>query len=194
MPIHHAVLALLSDGPSYGYELKGEFEAAVGPQWGELNIGHLYQVLDRLERDGLAAKRPVPQADRPDKLVYRITAAGRREMEEWLQTPHRRAGYRDDFFLKLVAAARLGREPLQRLLRLQREAYLGELATLSRLRGGEVADEVVALLLEAARLETEAALRVVELALEREDLLLASARAHNATETTRSQSRRTRTA
>ena len=51
MPLQHAVLSLLVDGPSYGYELKGAFERSVGPQWGALNIGHLYQVLDRLSRD-----------------------------------------------------------------------------------------------------------------------------------------------
>ena len=36
MPIQHAVLALLSAGPSHGYELKSAFEAAVGPQWGPM--------------------------------------------------------------------------------------------------------------------------------------------------------------
>lgn len=174
MPIHHAVLALLDDSPSYGYELKGEFEAAVGPQWGELNIGHLYQVLDRLIRDGLASKRAVPQQDRPDKVVYRITAAGRRELASWLETPHVRTGYRDDFFLKLVAAARLGREPLERLLHLQRETYLNELATLKQLQTQEADDEIVALLLQAAQLTAEAGLRLVDTATERSENLLCS--------------------
>ena len=62
MPIQHAVLALLAEGESYGYELKGDFEASIGPQWGGLNIGHLYQVLDRLVRDGLVTKREVRSA------------------------------------------------------------------------------------------------------------------------------------
>ena len=53
MPLHHAVLALLAAKPAHGYELKGSFEQAVGDQWGGLNIGHLYQVLDRLARDRL---------------------------------------------------------------------------------------------------------------------------------------------
>lgn len=53
MPLHHAVLALLADKPAHGYELKTSFEQAVGDQWGGLNIGHLYQILDRLGRDGL---------------------------------------------------------------------------------------------------------------------------------------------
>src|SRR5659263_63636 len=42
VPVHHAVLALLAAGPSHGYELKQQFEDAVGPQWGSPNIGHLY--------------------------------------------------------------------------------------------------------------------------------------------------------
>jgi DNA-binding PadR family transcriptional regulator len=191
MPIHHAVLALLDDRPSYGYELKGEFEAAVGPQWGELNIGHLYQVLDRLVRDGLASKRDVPQQDRPDKVVYRITAAGRRELADWLEAPHVRAGYRDDFFLKLVAAARLGREPLERLLRLQRETYLNELAALKQLQTQEVDDEIVVLLLQAAQLTAEAGLRLVDTATERSENLLRSAATARAT---RKESRQRRSA
>ena len=36
MPMQHAVLALLADGESHGYEIKTSFEDAVGPQWGEL--------------------------------------------------------------------------------------------------------------------------------------------------------------
>ena len=31
MPIQHAVLSLLDDGPTHGYELKQRFEAAIGP-------------------------------------------------------------------------------------------------------------------------------------------------------------------
>ena len=76
MPIQHAVLALLESGPSHGYELKTAFDTAVGPQWGALNIGHLYQVLERLSRDGLVTSERRPQAVKPDRVVYEITAAG----------------------------------------------------------------------------------------------------------------------
>jgi DNA-binding PadR family transcriptional regulator len=78
MPIQHAVLALLVRGPSYGYSLKGAFEAAVGPQWGPLNIGHLYQILDRLSRDELVTSHRVAQSVKPDRVVYEITTAGPR--------------------------------------------------------------------------------------------------------------------
>lgn len=164
MPIHHAVLALLADESSYGYELKSRFEESVGPQWGELNIGHLYQVLDRLERDKLVTKRVVPQADRPNRVVYRLTKRGREELDAWLETPFVRPAYRDDLFLKLLAASRLGRGRLVDFLATQREAFLAELAALGKLRREHREDALVALLIEAAILHTKADLKVVELA------------------------------
>ena len=174
MPIQHAVLALLSDGPSYGYELKASFEEAIGPQWGGLNIGHVYQVLDRLVRDGLVSKRVVVQPDRPDKTVYRISKAGRRELAQWLDEPFvRQGGYRDDFFLKLLAASRLGIDQLRKVCGIQRRAYLSELASLGDLRSSN-RDQFVSLLIEAAVLHTEANLRIVELAEETAGRLVSS--------------------
>jgi DNA-binding PadR family transcriptional regulator len=165
VPIHHAVLALLADGPTHGYDLKARFHASVGPQWGDLNIGHLYQILDRLERDGHVRKRAVAQVDRPDKIVYRITKAGRDELERWLEAPFvRQGGYRDDFFLKLVAASLVGRGPLETVVSVQRDAYLAELAALAKLRRSHRGEPVVELLIEAAVLHTKANLRIVELA------------------------------
>ena len=163
MPNQHAVLALLASGESHGYEIKTSFEDAVGPQWGELNIWHLYQVLERCVRDGLVTRRHVTQATRPDKTVYRLTAAGERELERWLEAPFvRQSGYRDDFFLKLLAASRLGGDQLARVLAVQREAYLGELASLGELRARHRDKPLVGLLIEAAALHTEANLRIVE--------------------------------
>lgn len=190
MPIHHAVLALLADEPSYGYELKGSFEQSVGPQWGELNIGHLYQVLERLVRDGLVTKREVEQERRPDKVVYRITRAGRDELDEWLQTPFVRAGgYRDDFFLKLAAASRLGRSQLKAVLRKQREAYLAELAALSQLRSQHRDDALISLLIEAAIVHSEANLKVLDRA-EASAAKLAPRRAARSTRTQQTVRRR----
>src|ERR1700689_3157577 len=107
MPLHHAVLALLSDKPAHGYELKNSFEQAVGDQWGGLNIGHLYQILDRLSRDGLIESERQPQQVKPDRVIHRLTLAGRAELDRWLAEPAIPArGYPDDFFLKIMAAGR----------------------------------------------------------------------------------------
>ena len=163
MPMQHAVLALLADGESHGYEIKTSFEGAVGPQWGELNIGHVYQLLDRCVRARLVTRRHVTQATRPDKTVYRLTAAGERELERWLEAPFvRQSGYRDDFFLKLLAASRLGSERLARVLAVQREAYLGDLASLGELKAQHRDKPLVRLLIDAAERHAEANLRMVE--------------------------------
>ena len=63
--------------PAHGYELKGSFDEAVGDQWGGLNIGHLYQLLERLSRDGLIESERQAQAVKPDRLVHRLTRLAR---------------------------------------------------------------------------------------------------------------------
>ena len=186
MPIQHAVLALLRGGASYGYELRAQFKESVGPQWGELNIGHLYQVLDRLIRERLVTRRSVRQTVRPDKIVYRLTKAGEEELDRWLATPFvRQGGYRDDFFLKLFAAARLGPDRLEQVLRIQREAYLGELGALAELKALHGGEPLVQLLLEAATLHTEANLRVAELADKKRRELVRRTQAEQVEEATR---------
>jgi DNA-binding PadR family transcriptional regulator len=178
MPLRHALLALLVGGESYGYELRAEFEGSIGPQWGGLNVGHVYQLLDRLVRDGLVTKQEVMQQARPDKVVYRLTRRGWRELEAWLESPAvRQGGYRDDLFLKLFAASRLGQEALGAALRKQREADLSELASLAALRRAHHDEPLIELLIEAAVLDVEAKLRVVDLAEARRDALVEAAAA-----------------
>ena len=166
MPLQHAVLALLAERPAHGYELKGSFEQAVGDQWGGLNIGHLYQVLERLGRDGLIESQRQPQAVKPDRLVHRITPAGRAELARWLGEPARRpGGYRDDFFLKVMATVQAGdAEALTGVLARQRAHLLRELRSLGQARQAAVSSPVDALLVTAAELHVRADLGVVEAA------------------------------
>ncbi|HUC24397.1 MAG TPA: PadR family transcriptional regulator [Streptosporangiaceae bacterium] len=165
MPLHHAVLALLADKPAHGYELKSSFEQAVGEQWGGLNIGHLYQILDRLSRDGLIESERRPQPVKPDRVVHHLTAAGRTELERWLSEPStRQRGYRDDFFLKLMAATQANdQQTLHGVLRRQRTHLLRELRSLTEARAKSPSD-VVALLITAAELHVRADLGVVDAA------------------------------
>jgi DNA-binding PadR family transcriptional regulator len=165
MPLHHAVLALLSDKPAHGYELKISFEQAVGDQWGGLNIGHLYQILDRLSRDQLIESERQPQPVKPDRVVHHLTAAGRAELDRWLSEPTARLrGYRDDFFLKLMAAVQSGDpETLDGVLSRQRAHLLQELHSLTEARR-QAPSAVVELLITAAELHIRADLGVVDAA------------------------------
>ncbi|MFJ3671118.1 PadR family transcriptional regulator [Streptomyces sp. NPDC090106] len=168
LPLHHAVLALLTEGESHGYELKGRFEDAIGPQWGGLNIGHLYQILDRLVRDGFVTRSQVTQSDRPDKTLYRLTPAGQEEVRDWATTAWvRTGGFRDELFLKLFGASALGTDALDTFVEAQRATYLAELAGLSRLRRTHTDDPLVTLLLDAAIAHTKADLGLVEGAIDR---------------------------
>src|SRR5437868_3987503 len=83
MSVRHAMLALLSEGPSYGLQLREEFEARTGDVW-PLNVGQVYTTLQRLERDGLVVSEG--DDDGPQK-AFRITAEGIRELDAWLRTP-----------------------------------------------------------------------------------------------------------
>jgi DNA-binding PadR family transcriptional regulator len=181
MATHHALLSLLDRHESYGYELRAELERSVGPQWGQLNIGHVYQLLERLKRDGMIeVVRTDPQPRRTERVIYAITEAGREELHHWLDSPSAPStGYRDDLYLKLAAAARLGLATLERVIRGEREALLGELRTLRELARTE-ADELVALLLDGATLQVTARIALLDRAEQRADRLVRPA-SHRAT-------------
>ena len=166
MPLHHAVLALLAARPAHGYELKTSFEQAVGDQWGGLNIGHLYQILDRLSRDGLIESERQPQQVKPDRVIHRLTPAGRAELDRWLAEPAIPArGYRDDFFLKIMAAVRSA-DPatLPAVLSGQRTHLLRQLHALAGARATTSPTAVESLLITAAELHIRADLGVVDAA------------------------------
>jgi DNA-binding PadR family transcriptional regulator len=165
MPLHHAVLALLAGKPAHGYELKASFEEAVGEQWGGLNIGHLYQILDRLRRDGLVETERQPQPIKPDRVIHHLTPAGREELDRWLAAPGARTrGYRDDFFLKLMAAVHSGDDAaVAGVLARQRAHLLRELRGLAEARALD-SSPVTGLLITAAELHARADLQLVDAA------------------------------
>jgi DNA-binding PadR family transcriptional regulator len=105
MSIRHALLALLSEGPKYGLQLRQEFEERTGEVW-PLNIGQIYTTLQRLERDGLIESDDTTD-DGPQK-GFRITADGERELAEWLRMPPDLSSPpRDELVMKVLVALRV---------------------------------------------------------------------------------------
>jgi DNA-binding PadR family transcriptional regulator len=103
--VRHALLALLSEGPKYGLQLREEFEARTGEVW-PLNIGQVYTTLQRLERDGLA-ESDGPGTEGPQRR-FRITQAGQEELASWLRTPpDMTSPPRDELVMKILVALRL---------------------------------------------------------------------------------------
>jgi DNA-binding PadR family transcriptional regulator len=110
MSVRHALLALLSQGPKYGLQLREEFMAGTGEVW-PLNVGQVYTTLQRLERDGLVESdndsSPGPQN------VFQITGAGTDELTGWLRTPpDLTSPPRDELVIKVLVSLRIpGTDP-----------------------------------------------------------------------------------
>jgi DNA-binding PadR family transcriptional regulator len=100
--VRHALLALLSEGPKYGLQLRQEFEARTGEVW-PLNVGQVYTTLQRLERDGLVESDDDGE-DGPQK-GFRITTEGKEELTDWLRTPpDMTSPPRDELVIKVLVA------------------------------------------------------------------------------------------
>ena len=124
MSVRHALLALLSEGPKYGLQLREEFEARTGEVW-PLNVGQVYTTLQRLERDGLVESDGDGQ-DGPQK-GFRITAAGTEELTGWLRTPPDMSSPpRDELVMKVLVALRVPGTNVPDVIQVHRR-YLVEL-------------------------------------------------------------------
>jgi len=122
--VRHALLALLSEGPKYGLQLREEFEGRTGEVW-PLNVGQVYTTLQRLERDGLVESDDSNE-DGPQK-DFRITVAGEEELAAWLRTPpDLSAPPRDELVIKILVALHLPGVDVHEVVQVHRR-YLVEL-------------------------------------------------------------------
>lgn len=128
MSVRQSLLAILDQGACYGYQLRAEFDRRTGSTW-PLNVGQIYNTLDRLERDGLVEKG---ETDQQGHVYWQITDAGRAAVCAWLDSPvERGAGTRDELAIKLAVAATLPGVDVDDLIRIQRATSV---AALERLR------------------------------------------------------------
>jgi DNA-binding PadR family transcriptional regulator len=131
MSVRQSLLAILDQGPCYGYQLRAEFERRTGSTW-PLNVGQIYSTLDRLERDGLVVKG---ETDEHGHVYYAITDAGSVEAASWLESPVERGqGTRDELAIKLALAATLPGVDVAAVIDAQRKASQGQLQQLNRAR------------------------------------------------------------
>lgn len=118
MSVRLSLLAILDQGPCYGYQLRAEFDRRTGSTW-PLNVGQIYNTLDRLERDGLVVKDDV---DEQGHVYYAITDAGSAEVATWLASPVERAkGTRDELAIRVAVAATLPGVDVEKLVERQRQ-------------------------------------------------------------------------
>ena len=123
MSVRHALLALLSEGPKYGLQLRQEFEAGTGEVW-PLNVGQVYMTLQRLERDALVAS-DAEISEGPQK-TYRLTETGRNELMSWLgPPPDTGVPPRDELVIKVLVALRVPGVDVIKLVQAHRRRLVG---------------------------------------------------------------------
>jgi DNA-binding PadR family transcriptional regulator len=163
MSVRHALLALLSEGPKYGLQLRQEFEARTGEVW-PLNVGQVYTTLQRLERDGLV-ESDGGDDDGPQK-GFRITAAGDEELVGWLHTPGDiGAPPRDELVIKVLIALTLPELDVQDVIQVHRRHLIEAMQQYTRLKADAHDDDVsLALVLDAELFRLDAAVRWLDAA------------------------------
>lgn len=164
----YAVLGLLLERPSYGYELLVRFRRAFDVvAWGLTPQG-LYASLDRLERDGLiepADRRPRDASRRQPRTPYRVTTAGARELERFLAEPIGADPSRAELLVRVQCIAARDADALLRMLDGYEATCLDELGRLGgavRATAGDALLERLAL--EERRLGVQARLRWIDFA------------------------------
>jgi DNA-binding PadR family transcriptional regulator len=145
MSVRHALLALLSQEPKFGLQLRQEFEAGTGEVW-PLNVGQVYTTLQRLERDGLIESDD--EAGSGPQKAFHLTAEGAEELDEWLRTPPEMVPpQREELAIKVLMAMQVPEVDVHRLIQVHRRHIVELMQRYTRLKSesdeGELALELV---------------------------------------------------
>jgi DNA-binding PadR family transcriptional regulator len=163
MSVRHALLALLSEGPKYGLQLREEFEAGTGEVW-PLNVGQVYTTLQRLERDGLVESDDT--ADEGPQKGFRITADGEQELAGWLRTPpDLTSPPRDELVIKVLVALRVPGTDVHEVIQVHRRYLVELMQQWTRLKEDEgEADLGLALVVDAELFRLDSVIRWLDAA------------------------------
>src|SRR3954468_18491263 len=101
-PTAYVILGMVSGEPRSGYEIKSLVDNTTRFFWAA-SYGQIYPELRRLSEAGLIEGRPEPRGDRK-RVSFKLTAAGRRELQRGLREPAQTFEMRDEGLLKLFFA------------------------------------------------------------------------------------------
>jgi DNA-binding PadR family transcriptional regulator len=154
--MRHALLALLSAGPSYGWKLRQDFEARTGEVW-PVNA-QVYTTLQRLERNGLI------EADEAEtdgaQRRFQLTDGGRDELARWLQTPpDLSAPLREDLVIKVMVALGLPDVDARALLQVHRRHLVEIMREYARVKDAAPGDVNLAMVADAEVFRLDAQVR-----------------------------------
>ena len=134
MSVRHALLALLSEGPSSGAQLRAEFASATG-EVRPPNASQVHAALQWLERDGLVESDGAgPNGSRKR---FRITANGGRELAGWLRRPpDLAAAPHDELAAKIQLALRVSGTDVHEMVQVHRRYLMEQMQRWTRIKQG----------------------------------------------------------
>ena len=147
MSLPHVLLGLLRDAPRTGYELERVLRSDLDPIW-TAGFSQIYPELSRLRRRGWVLLRVLGPRRGPRRNLYRVTAAGRRELARWLGEGPAAPGGNDPLLVRLALLEGLPSGGDRRRAVAAAEATLGE--EVRRLKALAVPDGYRALARKAA--------------------------------------------
>ena len=148
-PLALAVLSYLTMKPMHPYELSRTLRDNGDARSIKFNHGSLYMVVQQLDKAGFVAEVETSrEGQRPERTVYAITDAGRREAREWLSELIGQPEHEYPHFvtaLSLIAA--LPPAEVVPLLRTRLEALAGQRAEIQGMIDSSLAQGVPRLFL-----------------------------------------------
>jgi DNA-binding PadR family transcriptional regulator len=123
----YAILGLLATKPRTGYELSLRMRAPIGYMW-TAQHSQIYPELARLAQAKLVRSTVIRGRGPRDTKRYRITAAGRRSLEAWADSPISEV-MRSELMLRVRALWLVSPERARTFIEGQRQVYLDRLQT-----------------------------------------------------------------
>jgi len=163
MSVRHALLALLTEGPSFGLQLRQEFEERTGEVW-PLNVGQVYATLQRLEREGHIESDEAGRENAQKR--YRITESGARELDIWLRTPpEMTAPPRDELVIKVQVALRVPGVDVHEIVQTHRRHLVENMQRYTHLKADADPEDIgLGLVVDAELFRLEAVVRWLDAA------------------------------
>jgi DNA-binding PadR family transcriptional regulator len=128
-----AILGLVAEQPSYGYQIEQSIEERGMRAWTEIGFSSIYYILNKLETAGWLESHKEDESERPARKVYQLTPAGQAALHtsvlEHLSNPRPRSG---DFDLALANLALLAPDEIKTGLQAYRQQLETRLETVTR--------------------------------------------------------------
>ena len=131
--LEYILLGLLRK-PASGYDLKAVLDNGIGHFWAA-ELSQVYPSLKRLEKQKLLRSRRAASKRGPGRIVYEITATGRKELAAWLRNEPQFGDMRHTFLAQIYLMDELS--DLPHTLRFLEQLHTRWAARLEALRNKE---------------------------------------------------------